>query len=578
MYYPTPNPCADLAEYPHAFVCSEANKEEWLQLQSERKRLESELTEVSRRMNSFTYPCRIPVELLAEVFAYVGAYRPGQHTTDAIIQVSHVCHHWRVVANPIRMIYPNFWPGRKPEYQCMILQRSEDCSLYVSGNVRRCGDSEFGLVFDELRRIYSLEFPSTPRASAIAWLASQPSHFLSAPRLVFLSEASPNWPTDYTDDWDDDDFESRSLIPILAMPRLRHIELGEFDDNALDSLTLMCRELDLEELEDSTHDISKFLAVLGRAPLLESFRIYGGVWHAAPRTSRNIPMPKLEQIVLERVQLETWGPFLHDITAPNLSAARIMGVAVSSANSSVPHHLAELLTAATTVVSMATAAWRRGAESSFELGITQTSENMWLLGSASSCIAEPLTDAFYRRWNNSKNAFHVFLPDALGMSLLRNSLAGPEIQHLVICNPGYAWDVTGCSRVLGTLNPNIEEVTFSNVNLDLIVALLSQDPPPLSKLRTLHLYMCTRALYSESLEPMDAVSQDQLIEMQLTSRVRSRSLSNFLVMVRQRRALGMPVQRLSFFRCQWQWSSEEEAAFLAVIPDFSVGCFEPVNE
>ena len=94
---------------------------EWLGLQRQRKCLEAELVRVSRQMNSFIHLCCFPSELLVEIFACIGAYQPGQRTSDSILGASHVCYHWKEIILQFPRLRFHLELGCKPEYHYTVL-------------------------------------------------------------------------------------------------------------------------------------------------------------------------------------------------------------------------------------------------------------------------------------------------------------------------------------------------------------------------------------------------------------------------------------------------------------------------
>ncbi|GJE93313.1 F-box protein [Phanerochaete sordida] len=514
--------------------------------------------EVARRMNASTRPCLLPPELLAEVFARLGAYRPGAGRSTAVLIASHVCHHWHEVALHFPHLWYHFELGRRAEYHHMVLERSKDCNLYVSGDAHRCEAAEIERFLGQIHRVYSLEFSVPPPASLVARLRAPPSGMrLSAPRLRFFSEAS-YYPGCHSELW------VSSLFSRLDMPRLQHLELSEFE-SVLDALTFRpfqelrtlslrlyswtnCRKITVDEL----------LAALSHVPTLETLCIRSGNHLITTFASRDIALPQLRKLALCEDELVI-SAFLQHVATPKLSSSQFIAEIARG-----PHPPVELLSAATKIVSTVIDASRRQGPSAvpWRLDVARAQGHTVFTGWADDRTVEFMLDNNCHSFTAFENFFQVRVPPSLCASFLRQQLAGPEVGHLGIHG---LWDVSECADVLKALNPAIDDVTFTGADLGVVVALLSQDPPLLPQLRTLRLLRCALCFDTEHMawppQPANVV---------LCRRCRCASVSaEFLAALKMRSARGMPVQVLALSSCWWYWTLGQKREFAKVVPDVS---------
>ncbi|GJE93306.1 F-box protein [Phanerochaete sordida] len=503
---------------------SAARKDEWLRLQLKREQMEAEVRALARQMNALTDPGRLPVELLAEVFANVGAYRPGQRTSDHVLRMSHVCRHWREVA----LRFPHLWAhlelGRKREYHLMVVERSRNCSLYVSGNARLCEDSDIQFLLDEMHRVYSLELSGSLFIAVQGQVKRLVTGLLPAPRLEIFSETSYSKPVGA--------YNSFSLFSYLDMPRLREIHLDNLDDGMHDSLVRQSsshlRILEVQR-KHSRYDTCKLLAALERAPLLKELTIrdpyrYSDE-HLETRVNQPVLLSQLESLTLEGV-LETTTPFLRQISTPDLSAADIV---LDTGGRRVLESLSreQLIDAALTVVSAAASVWKRAGALPFELSLGESFGNGELTGSAAKATNSGTSC-------QAKNRFIITLDPPLVPLVLPETIAQLEVRRLVIRpkwnDPDY--DIT-MFAVFGGL---IEELTFQSAELSLIVSVLSQDPLPFPQLRAINLVHCTSChVFGHAIGffySRDGCKCEHI-------------LADFVALLHQRRSLQVPIQELS---------------------------------
>lgn len=548
-------PLKKTEEYPHAMCC--LSSKGYSPLENRTTILELDAIEVLRHSNAATRPCQLPPEVLAEIFAHLGAYRPLEHTPDAILTATHVCHHWREVA----LQFPHLWYhlelGRKPEHHRMILERSKDCDLYVSGNAYRCDSTEIEFLLDNIHRTYSLEFSAPPSAPVVARFRERSSgRHLSAPRLRFFSEAS-YYPGCYDELWD------LSLFSYLEMPRLRHLELSELE-SVLDALTTglfdnlrtlsvrmfswkNCRAISVDDL----------LAALGHVPKLETLCIRSGNHLVPTPCVRDIVLPELRKLALCEDEIVT-AAFLQHVCTPKLFSSQCIAEVARG-----PHPPDELLGAAVAIVSaVVKASERKGSESSWRLDIARAQGHMVFTGWADDRSVEFMLDTSRPSFAAFENFFQVLVPSHLCLSFIRQQLAGPAIGHLGVHG---LWDVSECVEVLRTLNPAVDDVTFTGADLGAVVALLSQNPPVLPNLRTLRLLRCALCF---DIEHMAWPPQPANVIMCRPCRC-ARASPELLAALKQRRALGMPVQQLVLSSCWWYWTLGQKKEFSDVVPEVS---------
>ena len=180
---------------------------------------------LARQLNALTLPSRLPPELLAEVLAYLSPLIPYEYTSDALLKASHVSQHWREVALQFPTLWRNIELGRKPEYMRMILKRSRNCPLYVTGYFTedKLKEDELVAILNEVHRIRFLgAYMVSKLVKSIQRLHPEK---LSAPLMTTYMEG-PAYPDTYRDTFVAyEDSKESSLLSLFDAPNLESLQL-----------------------------------------------------------------------------------------------------------------------------------------------------------------------------------------------------------------------------------------------------------------------------------------------------------------------------------------------------------------
>ncbi|GJE93312.1 F-box protein [Phanerochaete sordida] len=542
-----------------------ADEKAWLDLRHKHQQIKEEIRILREKMratrtqmNALTYLCRLPEELLAEIFSYVGAPQPGRRTSQFIVKMSHVCRHWREGALRYPRLWTHFELRRGAEYQQMTLERSRRCLLFVSGPVD-LAYPDFRLLLEEMYRVESLDLPEVPCQKTLALFrerAKQQQDFkLAAPHLTLFSEASQSCSANGSAN----DIRI-SLVPFLQMPNLQHVELDKLDDDILDCLSHrsigMLKTLTLRIRHHGWgpggYRLSKLLTALEHhAPSLNALSVEDisvrrtPDWHVDVQADRVIPFQKLKKLYL-RSMLGTWGQLLQHMDMPGLTSVEI----ILHTNLPLRHEAAgaapsELLVkAAFLAVSMVGDAWTRTASPPIDLCIEPRAYGVRLFGST---VPESTAS---RKSLGAQCKFDFILVPSLIPRVLPGALSRLHLQHLRIRGK---WEDPMHHSALQDLSPGIEVLTFDSADVALVAAVLSQDPLPLPRLRAIHLEDC---ILCRTCGDQCGCGTD--------------GLSNFFAVLQQRHSLGIPVQELSLHNSLSVSMNEDLTGKLsAAVPNFS---------
>lgn len=224
--------------------------------------------------NALTLPALIPVEVLLEVFLNLNPFRPFLRASHQLVTATHVCSYWRHIALRSPGLWYHIELKRKPEYIRMLLKRSCDHSLYISGSMRVLDIPTLQMVLAETHRMRCIAIYRPPYfTSVVDELQREP---MAAPRLLEYFEGyMDDIPQEHNAFYERSDRHDFSLLSILDSPNLRLASLGAMWGsgwtrlNALPSLT----SLTINENENISiprnGDISPILEALGSLPLLQ---------------------------------------------------------------------------------------------------------------------------------------------------------------------------------------------------------------------------------------------------------------------------------------------------------------------
>ncbi|GJE89624.1 hypothetical protein PsYK624_057280 [Phanerochaete sordida] len=516
----------------------------------------------------------LPVELIADIFARVGVHRPALRTSLEILTASHVCRRWR----DITLQSPQLWthldlrPGRKPEYHRMLIERSQNCSLYVSGDARLCDESQIELVVEVMHRVRSFEVFTTPRASAGNRLADLlAGQRLDARRLVFFSESLEAEGVDDGRRWMRDEVEGRSLLPLLNPSHLRRLYLNRLNDSVLDHLltlqhldqlmTLSFRAAYTREIADS-YDVAKLAQVLQRtAPSLTRL-IVGGDFKGIMRTpiDGDIILPKLWKIDLNSAE-DGWIPLLPYLAAPDVAYVEM------HLHDTAALRYTGLHAAATKAASMISTASRKASPPQLQvlLNFSQPEIVELIVSGGADLLDVAIKDLYI---DGVDYYYSFYLQPELVHAFLRTMLAAlpSRITSLVISG-NYTWytspeQASFLANIL-CLFADVQDVVLETFALSFLARALAHEPLPLPKLRALYFTQCTACHMPEHWDATCVPTQGDACAC-------AHAMDDLHAHLVRRQAHATPVQRVSFLKCTWKRVEEQEAALAAIIPDFSV--------
>jgi hypothetical protein len=250
-------------------------QQEGFAAQKDYERLRAEVICLARRQNDMTQPCRLPPELLSEIFIHMSPFNLSAYQrTPEILNASHVCHYWREVALHSPLLWYRIELHRKPEYAKMVIERSKDCSLYVSGVVSTRGAEDMAAILNEAHRICYMSITGALTPAVMSSIRARYPKKIAAPRLYTYVEASPTdsfLMSPYRSDRD-----QHSFLSLFDAPNLRIAQFTPF----LDVWPSFRFQVGLRDLTIVTSRyieaaIPELLETLRRMPLLESVRLHG---------------------------------------------------------------------------------------------------------------------------------------------------------------------------------------------------------------------------------------------------------------------------------------------------------------
>jgi hypothetical protein len=498
---------------------------------------------------------------------------PKRTPKMALINATHVCHHWRNVALQCPRLWCYIDFNRHPDYVRVAIERSEDCSLYAWGDVHDGVISSVSILLGAVGRLCYLAVRNRILDARSTYAGSLFMEHLEAPRLLEFEEgydSSTSVPRHYRTDG-----SSFSVLTKLITQNLRSVSIAEPTDAVFHVLrsTPSIRQLTLSWLDTlpsgsglNRHRLrlSNIVTTLQHFTSLRALALRGlDLSSSELITDLMVDLPQLEKLQIHGNYL-CYMLVSNHFTIPSSAAITISGI-YGGAGHVISN---EFTTALSTIKRIADSNKEDpGTLAGMELVVLPDHDQPVLRGWTK--IQPQYLAAMADQANiHSQFSIHVSLDRNTGLApSVRSHRPIFDVRRLHIQGAFYGEEAVSSIQSIGEC---VEDLTFTDgYGHGFICTVLrrrrnADSPVIFPNLRTLRIdnwTICSRTHaigYRSDWSQYRRPRLDSCRDCQLPTRL--------LAVLKHRRAIGLPVlQELAFSNNSWVLTTEEEAGLVQVV-------------